>query len=67
MFRVQNGDSSPNMSGRILGSSTNKYLNFVADTGSPVAFIPRAVAIRNKLKIFPVDEDEETYAGASGI
>ena len=31
VFRVTNGDRSPNMSGRILGSSTNKYLNFVAD------------------------------------
>ena len=66
MFRVTNGDRSPNMSGRILGSSTNKYLNFVADTGSPVGLIPRSIAIRNKLKIFPVDEDEASYAGASG-
>ena len=66
VFRVQNGNGSPNMKGRILGSSTNKFINFVADTGSPVAFISRAVAIRNKLKILPVDDDEETYAGASG-
>ena len=38
--RVTSGDKSPNMSGRILGSTTKKYLNFVADTGSPVALIP---------------------------
>ena len=66
VFRVTNGDRSPNMDGRILGSSTNKYINFVADTGSPTGFIPRSVAIRNKLKIFPVDEDGDSYAGASG-
>ena len=64
--RVTNGDKCPNMSGRILWSSTNKYLNFVADTGSPVALIPRSVVTRNKLKIFPADTDEASYAGASG-
>ena len=37
--RVTSGDKSPNMSGRILGSSTDKYLNFVAETGRPVALI----------------------------
>ena len=66
VFRVTNGDRSPNMGGRILGCSTNKNINFVADTGSPTGVIPRSVAIRNKLKIFPVDEDEDSYAGASG-
>ena len=64
--RVTNGDINPNMSGRILGSSTNKYIHFVADTGSPVGLIPRSVATRNKLKIFPADPDEASYAGASG-
>ena len=64
--RVTNGDKCPNMSGRILGSSTNKYLNFVADTGSPVGLIPQSVATRNKLKIFPADIDEASYAGTSG-
>ena len=49
-----------------MGSSTNKYLKFVADTGSPVALIPRSVAIRNKLEICPPDLDEASYAGASG-
>ena len=66
MNRVTNGDKCPNMSGRILGSSTNKYLNFVADTGSSVGLILRSVATRNKLKIFPADIDEASYAGASG-
>jgi len=66
VYRVTNGDKSPNMSGRILRSSTNKYLNFVAYTGSPVGLIPQSVASRNKLKIFPADEDEASYAGASG-
>ena len=64
--RVSSGDRSPNMRGRILGSATNKYLNFVAETGSPIALIPRSVAIRNKLDIYPPDLDEVSYAGASG-
>ena len=38
----------------------------MADTGSPVALIPRSVATRNKLKIFPADIDEASYAGESG-
>ena len=54
------------MKGRILGCSTNKYLRFIADTGSPVAIVPRSVAIRNKLKILPPDPDEPCYVGVSG-
>ena len=33
--RVSNGVREPVMKGRILGCSTNKYIRFVADTGSP--------------------------------
>ena len=47
--RVSNGARDPVMRGRILGCSTNKYIHFLADTGSPVATAPRSVAIRNKL------------------
>ena len=39
----------------------------MADTGSPVAIVPRSVAIKNKLKILPADEDEPSYAGVSGM
>ena len=53
------------MKGQILGSSTNKSLNFVMDTGSPIAIIPKAVAARNKLSVIPVDEDEPDYAGVN--
>ena len=49
--RVNNGVREPVMKGRILGCSTNKYFRFVADTGSPVAIVPRSVAIMDKLKI----------------
>ena len=54
------------MYGRVLGSSTNKYIRFCADSGTPAAFIPRSVAERNKLEIFPPDPDEASYASASG-
>ena len=54
------------MKGRILGCSTNKYIHFIADTGNPVALIPRSDATRNKLEIFPTDPDEASYAGDSG-
>ena len=64
--RVNNGIRDPIMKGRILGCSTNKYLRFIADTGSPVAIVPKAVAIKNKLSILPPDPDEPSYAGVSG-
>ena len=69
VYRITNGARDPMMSGRILGYSTNKYIHFIADTGSPVALIPRSVATRNKLEIFPTDPDEASvrclYASAS--
>ena len=65
--RINNLVREPVMKGRILGCATNKYLKFVADTGSPVAIVPRSVAIRNKLKILPADDDEPSYAGMSGM
>ena len=61
VYRVNNGGRDPMMSRRILGSSTNKYIHFIVDTGSPVGLIPRSVATRNKLKIFPADPDEASY------
>ena len=60
------GPRDPVMKGSILGSSTNKYIRFIADTGSPVAIVPKSVAIRNKLKILPSDPDEPKYVGVSG-
>ena len=64
--RISNGHRDPIMHGRVMGCSTNKYLRFIADTGSPVAIIPQSVAVKNKVSIFPPDEDEPEYAGASG-
>ncbi|MEL6804493.1 MAG: hypothetical protein AAFO91_12020, partial [Bacteroidota bacterium] len=64
--RIQNMGRDPTMMGRVLGSSTNKYIRFCADSGTPAAFIPRSVAERNKLEIFPPDPDEASYASASG-
>ena len=61
VYRVTSGARDPIMRGRILGCSTNKYIHFIADTGSPVALIPRSVATRNKLEIFPTDPDEASY------
>ena len=47
--RINNVNIDPYMFGRISGSSTNKYIKFCADSGTPAAFIPRSVAERNKL------------------
>ena len=65
--RINNVVREPVMKGRILGCATNKYIKFVANTGSPVAIVPRSVAIRNKFKILPADEDKPSYAGVSGM
>ena len=64
--RVQTMSRNPYMYGRITGSSTNKYIRFCADSGTPVSFIPRSVAERNKLEIFPPDPDEASYGSATG-
>ena len=64
--RIKNMARDPTMYGRILGSSTNKFIRFCADSGTPAAFIPRSVAERNKLEIIPPDPDEARYASASG-
>merc|ERR1711888_246939 len=64
--RIKNMARDPTMYGRILGSSTNKFIRFCADSGTPAAFIPRSVAERNKLEIIPPDPDEASYASASG-
>ena len=55
------------MKGRILGSSCNKHLNFVADTGTPVAIIPMSLYQRNKLEVVPTDRDEPEYKGVTGM
>ena len=65
--RINNVVREPVMKGRILGCATNKYIKFVADTGSPVSIVSHSVVIRNKLKILPTDEDEPSYAGVSGM
>ena len=55
------------MKGRFLGCATNKYIRFVADTETPVAIVPHSIAVRNKLKILPPDEDKPSYTGVTGM
>ena len=55
------------MKGRIIGCATNKYIKFVADTGSPVVIVPHSMAVSNKLEILPTDKDEPSYAGVTGM
>ena len=59
--------SNLTMKGRILGDSCNKYLNFIVDTGTPVAIIPWSLAEGNKLQIVPTDPDEPKYEGITGM
>ena len=65
--RINTVRSDPNMKGRILGDSCNKFLNFIADTGTSVAIIPWSLAERNKLQIVPADPDEPEYNGVEGM
>ena len=55
------------MKERILSDSCNKYLNFIADTGTSVTIIPWSLAVREKLKIVPADPDEPEYNGVEGM
>ena len=49
-------DREPIMKGRVLGCANNKCMNFIADTGSPVAIVPHSVAVKNKLEVLPTDK-----------
>ena len=51
----------------MLRCATNKYMNFIADTGSPVAIVPHSVAVKNKLEILPTNKDEPSYVGVTGM
>ena len=55
------------MKGRILGCATNKYIRFVADTGTPVTIVLHSLAVKNKLEVLPRDKDEPSYAGVTGM
>ena len=65
--RINNVNREPIIKGRVLGCATNKFLSFVADTGTPVAITPHSVAERNKLKFVPADEDKPSYAGVTDM
>ena len=65
--RIQNLSRNPYMYVRITGSATNKYIKFCADSGTPAAFVPRSVAKRNKLEIFPPEPDEASHSSATVI
>ena len=45
---INNVRRNPTMKGIILGNSCNKYLNFIADTGTLVAINPGSLAVRDK-------------------
>ena len=49
------------MFGRILGSSTNEYSKFCADSETPIS-----LAEKNKFEVCPADLDEASYEGATG-
>ena len=65
--RINNVAREPFMKGRFLGCATNKCIRFVADTETPVAIVPHSIAVRNKLKILPPDEDKPSYTGVTGM
>ena len=65
--RINSGRSDPTMKGIIFGDSCNKFLNFIAGTGTSVAIIPQSLAERNKLNIVPTDPDEPKYEGVIGM
>ena len=64
---INNVVREPIMKGRVLGCATNKYIKFVADTGSPVVIVPHSMAVSNKLEILPTDKDKPSYAGVTGM
>lgn len=64
--RISEQAADPAMVGKILGFSGNRNIKFIADTGSPVAIIPRNLALQNRVNWQPVDPDEPSYEGVSG-
>ena len=64
--RINNVTIEPIMRGRNLGCATNRYIKFVANTGSPVAIVPHSVAARN-MEILPPDKDKPSYARVTGM
>ena len=50
-----------------MGDSCNKYLNFIADTGTPVAITSKSLVERNRLEKVPTDLDEPKYEGVMGL
>ena len=64
--RIAEKASDPSMVGKILGYSGNKNIRFIADTGTPVAILPKNLALKNRVNWEPVDLDEPSYEGVSG-
>ena len=64
--RIAEQAADPSMVGKILGFNGNKNIRFIADTGTPVAIIPKNLALQNRVNWEPVDPDEPSYEGVSG-
>ena len=62
-----NKKSSPMMMGRILGRTSNKKEVFIADTGTSIIILPVNIAKRNGVVWTPVDSDEPSYVGVTGV
>ena len=65
--RISEQSADPTMVGKILGYSGNRNTKFIADTGTPVAIIPRNLAVQNRVNWHPLDPDEPSYEGVSGM
>ena len=67
IFRLKKNKASPDMKGRVLGKSTNKYETWVADSGTSVSIIPINIANkRNGISWRTLDPDEPNYSGITG-
>ena len=53
--RLKKNKATPNMRGRVLGKSTNKYEVWVADSGTSISIIPVNITKRNGIKWRPIE------------
>ena len=47
--RIAEQAADPSMVGKILGFNGNKNIRFIADTGTPVAIVPKNLALQNRV------------------
>ena len=51
---------------KVLTKGCNRREVFIADSGTTIPIVPKLIAVRNKVKIFEVDQDEPGVISASG-